>query len=107
MENWVPIEEFPHYEVSDRGRVRNTRTHKVLALFRKRDRLYAFLVVRQNGTSARSVDRLVALAFVGCPIYPSRVQYSPEHIDGDTLNNDATNLCWVHKNYDNRRGGWY
>lgn len=107
MEKWVPIDEFPDYEISNRGRVRNARTKKIRTLFRKDDRIYAVFLSRRNKTTTRSVDRLVTLAFVSCPLHPFRVYHSPEHIDGDTLNNDATNLRWVYKNYDNRRGGWY
>ena len=30
-EKWLVIEEFPVYEVSDMGRVRNTKTGRILA----------------------------------------------------------------------------
>lgn len=60
-ESWKDIKDFPGYQVSNRGRVRNAETDKVLSPFNG-----SLIVLSKKGKPAcRSVPRLVATAFIG------------------------------------------
>jgi len=90
LETWLDVEDFPLYEVSDLGRVRNKDTEFVLKpLSNGRDSLVVILR-RDNRGHTRSIRRLVALAFLGEP-YGSEVALP---IDGDYNNNAADNLVY-------------
>lgn len=88
-EQWAPIRSWEGlYSVSDHGNVRNDRTGYVLkpAPIRR-----GYLTVTLADKSRRvlcSVHRLVADAFLdgAGPLV--------RHLDGNKLNNAATNLCW-------------
>lgn len=89
-ELWKPIDEFPLYEVSNTGKVRN-QSGKVLKTFIQNS---GYLVVSfpkcGKYSAKRTMHRLVAKAFrdnpLGLPIV--------NHIDGNKLNNVASNLEW-------------
>ena len=90
MELWVSVENFPDYEVSDCGRVRNTQTGKMLKAHEKR----GYMAVTLYGHDRKlqtGVHRLVALAFLE---RDGKRQYV-NHIDGDKKNNNLSNLEWV------------
>lgn len=90
MERWEPLEDFPGYEVSDQGRIRNENTGRLLGIY---DNGYGVLqvVMRRNGRpTARAVHKLVAEVF----IHPGPEGAVPIHIDGDHTNNSADNLEW-------------
>lgn len=90
LDTWVSIEGFDRYEVSDRGRVRNSETGRVLRQYDNgRDSL--FVTLRQDGRQySRSVRRLVAEAFIGAPMEDDVAI----PLDGDYSNNRADNLVW-------------
>lgn len=94
MENWKPvtIPEFGHYEVSDIGRVRNSKTGNVFSnnltpAGRHRVQL------RAGGGYYKNllVHRLVCLAFNGEPPEDKPLTL---HRDGNPLNNVPENLYW-------------
>lgn len=90
MDTWVDIEDFPLYEVSDQGEIRNKRTGRVLKQHDNgRDSLFVVLR-RDGGQVTRSVRRLVATAFFGPPFGDDVVM----PIDGDYYNNAADNLVY-------------
>lgn len=88
---WKTINEFPNYEVSDRGEVRNISRgavlktqldicgYKVLQLYKNNKRWY------------KRVHRLVAESFVENPNNLPEVN----HKDTDKTNNNDWNLEWV------------
>lgn len=105
FELWVPISEAPGYEISDYGRVRNSRglvlkLHTLNSGYLKVD-----LSVSGNPIS-RTVHRLVAKAFIANPENKPEVN----HIDNDKFNNATSNLEWCTRveNLDHARdfGDW-
>jgi hypothetical protein len=89
-EEWRVVRMDPGYEVSSNGRVRNTRTGRLLSPW------YAgagYLYVRLNRSGIKTgVHRLVALAFLGQR--PSAL-HEVAHNDGDSENNHLSNLRWA------------
>ena len=91
MEQWLSVENFPEYEVSDLGRVRNKRTRRILKpLDNKRGTLMVILKRDGRGYS-RSLRRLVANAF---DPMGDREDIAPIHLDCDYRNCAADNLEW-------------
>ena len=100
MEVWRPIEDFPNYEVSNFGQVRNCRTGKVL---KPVDNTYGYLRVHlyQNGEKKWIyIHKLVALAFIPNPMDLVEVN----HRDENKLNNRVENLEWVTRQQNNSYG---
>jgi hypothetical protein len=92
-ETWLKISEFPLYEVSDMGRVRNAGTLHVMATYPINS---GYLVSSFTRRGEKTVDkrllhRLVAEAFVVKPDGADVVN----HLDGDRRNNKAKNLEWT------------
>lgn len=91
MERWLPVSGFEGlYEVSDEGRIRNA-CGRILRATRNGGRYFHVGLTRDGKQHVKKVHRLVALAFV------PNLQGKPEvnHIDGNNINNAATNLEWV------------
>lgn len=106
-EEWKPVKEFPHYLVSNLGRVKLARTGEIKVQKREVMRRangtvssHYFVVILsdhkgQHGKNYRRfVHRLVAIAFLGDPPTP---EHTVDHIDTNTGNNILTNLRWASK----------
>jgi hypothetical protein len=101
IEIWKAIVGYPHYEVSNIGRVRSSKTGKlrILKLTRKQDKdrpcpvyLIASLIDPTGAKKKKRVHRLVLEAFVGPA--PSDKPHGC-HIDGNSMNNWLANLKWA------------
>jgi HNH endonuclease/NUMOD4 motif/Helix-turn-helix domain of resolvase len=95
-EHWKSIQ-GTNYEVSDLGRVRNTKSGRILA---PAYTLNGYAIVKLHGVNLL-VHRLVLEAFAGgCPI-----GFEADHIDHNPKNNAFSNLRWitVAANRQNRR----
>ena len=90
MEEWLPIEDFPGYEVSSLGRVRNVHTERLLGVHDNGRGVLQVVLRRDNRNHARAVHRLVANAFLDLP--PDG--YVPIFLDEDRKNLAASNLEW-------------
>ena len=89
-EKWKTVQNFPNYEVSNEGRVRNKKTCKVLSPNCVKGYLRARLY--KNGVPTPIfIHRLVASAFIENPKGKPYVN----HIDGNKKNNEAKNLEWA------------
>ena len=92
-EKWKDIEDFPHYQVSDYGRVRNKDTKYIMAQL-KNSGGYMTIRLRKNYGDAHkpaaSVHRLVAEAFLG----GKHPDLQVNHKDGNKTNNHVDNLEW-------------
>lgn len=92
MLEWRTIEEFPIYEVSNTGVVRNKRTKKEKKPnINEKGYELIKIYVKTGIAYKRRVHRLVAKAFI------SNLENKPEvnHKDGNKRNNTVENLEWV------------
>lgn len=90
VEHWALIEEFPDYEVSDLGSVRNAHTGRILGIYDNGHGVMQVVMNRDRRKYCRAVHRLVAEAFLD----PAPDDCIPIHIDEDWTNNEASNLVW-------------
>ena len=88
MESWKVIYDFPNYEISNYGNVRNN-TKIVKAVPNKHG--YNVVVLCNGIRKSVNIHRLVAAAFIPNPDNKPCI----DHIDGDRANNHADNLRWV------------
>lgn len=90
---WKIIKGFENYEVSTDGKVRNSKTKKVLNPFiLKSGDLQVTLY--KHGAKTRRIARLVAEAFID---NPNNYKYI-KHLDGNKKNNSINNLTWCQMN---------
>lgn len=87
------IEGFENYSVSDIGIVRNIKTGKnKVGILNNAGNGYLYVDIYSNGKKSRKyIHRLVAENFI------PNTQNKPmvNHIDGNTKNNNVSNLEWV------------
>ena len=101
MEQWKTINGYENYEVSTAGNVRN-KSGKVLKQG-KTDDGYALVKLHKSDKQKYfQVHRLVADAFIPNPNGYETV----DHIDGNKLNNDASNLQWMSRGNNVRKGNY-
>lgn len=86
MEYYLPSKDYPDYEVSNLGNIRNKKTGTV----RKQTDRKGYRKIRINNKDV-SVHRLVADAFLDGDHDGLQVN----HIDGNKANNCVDNLEWV------------
>ena len=85
-ELWRPIEEFPRYHVSNFGRVKNSKTGRILRPGRNSDG-YIIHGLSNGKRHTRRMSRLVASAFIG-----NVDGFDVDHLDNDITNNHVDNL---------------
>lgn len=90
-ENWREIPGFP-YEVSDYGRVRNTRTGHVLTPMVNHQGYAQAQLFVSGSRSVPRINRLVLSTFAGPPPSPD---HHANHKNGDKSDNRLANLEWV------------
>ena len=96
MEEWRAINDFPIYNVSNFGNIKNTVTGQVLKNSVKAGYCNVSLT-NENYKKTLKVHRLVALAFIDNPENKSDVN----HKDKNKLNNNLTNLEWLTRKENN------
>ena len=88
-EIWKTIEDFPDYEISDRGRVRNKKTNSIMIPGISKQG-YLHVGLRKNGVRKNVyIHRLVASSFLG-----KNDDLVVNHKDGNKSNNSLENLEW-------------
>ena len=104
-EHWKIIEEFPDYEVSDKGRIRrrtsanSTYKGKIKKTYIN-NAGYECVYFRKDKGYARTVHRLVAIAFLLKPDGCDEIN----HKDENKLNNTVENLEWCTHKYNMNYG---
>ena len=89
-EEWRNISEFPNYQVSNIGRVRNSITGRINNLYSNKVG-YIFVTFRKNKRGFSCfVHRLVATAFIENPLRKPCV----DHINRSKNDNTINNLRW-------------
>lgn len=88
---WVTIEEFPNYQITKDGKIRNKSTQKI-----RKNSLghlgYPVVSLRKNGKMyLRTIHILLARTFIPNPENKPEVN----HIDGNKANYKLENLEWV------------
>jgi len=91
---WKRLREWPNYEVSESGEIRNRATKKVRALTHAGNNRCSWVSLQRtdDGVHIRRterLDRLIAATFVGKPTKRKPILY---HIDGNKWNCAASNL---------------
>jgi hypothetical protein len=103
-ENWkdFPIEEFEErYQISDKGRLRNKQTNKVLKQSTTNGYIQCSLHSTNGKTVTMATNRAVALAFI--PTDDTSLYVN--HIDHNKLNNCVDNLEWIDQKENIRQAG--
>ncbi len=96
MEEWRIYPEFPTYEVSSNGQVRNRRRGNIL---KPREDGYLGVGLCYNGKKYyRRINRLVAITFIP---NPDNLEIA-DHIDKDRKNNCVSNIRWTDSIGNNR-----
>lgn len=93
MENWKKIADFDNYSVSDKGRVRNDKTGRILKLNKLINGYEQVSLSKNCFVTCMLVHRLVANAFIQNPDNKPQV----DHIDNCKINNCVENLRWVNQ----------
>jgi hypothetical protein len=96
MEAWRSIDEFPNYDVSSLGNIRNNKTGKHMKICVKSG-YYHIGLVNDNSKKTLKVHRLVAMAFIENPEGKLEVN----HKDKNKLNNSVSNLEWMTRRENN------
>ena len=92
MELFKIIEEFPNYEISNLGNIKNSKGQLLKIGNRKSNSGYLQVRLSKNGKYYyRYLHRLIAEAFIPNPNNYRTIN----HIDGNKLNNSIKNLEWA------------
>lgn len=90
-EEWVQIDGFEDYAISDYGNVKSLRTNKLIATSHTKQGALKVGLYNNAGKQIRSVKVLVANVFVAKDWDDWD---TPIHLDGDQDNCAASNLAW-------------
>jgi NUMOD4 motif len=91
LERWKTIPEFPNYEVSTYGQIRNQVADHIMARVMNQYGVVFVGLYRRGEQFKRSVPKLVAKAFIPNPF---EAYDTPINLDGDRWNNSVDNLVW-------------
>lgn len=91
MENWKKVSDFINYSISDKGRLRNDKTGRILKGGLDKDGYPQAILCNKKIRKCFKIHKLVARAFI--PNIDNKPQVN--HKDGNKQNNAANNLEWV------------
>lgn len=91
-EYWDEHDDFPGYEISDQGRVRNSKTGRILKISDNGSNSMIVNLQRYGRAHVQQVRWLVAQIFLGTP---DNLDSIPQHKNGDYTDCRAENLEWM------------
>ena len=91
VENWKIVDDYPNYEVSNTGLVRNSKTKRVLKPSNNGSGYFHVVLSKNNQTKTLYVHRLVAIAFVE----NAKKLIAVNHLNSKRNDNRAENLEWT------------
>lgn len=91
-EEWVELEEFPGYAISNHGRVQNINSELIKTPTLNQQGIPNVNLILDHQQYRRSVTLLVAKTFLPPPEMESFD--TPINLDGDRMNNHVDNLMW-------------
>jgi len=92
---WIAIEEFPGYSVSDTGLVRNDDTGYLMSRLANQGGVVHVGLTKNRTLYKRSLPLLVANAFIPKPDSERFTAFdTPINLDGNRFNNHVHNLMW-------------
>jgi hypothetical protein len=89
---WKTVPGFESYECSYTGKIRRIDTQKEIARTKLNSGYFGCTLHHQGRRWSSTVHRIVAITFISQP--PSKT-HEVNHINGDKLDNTASNLEWV------------
>ena len=97
---WKILKENENYSINEKGEIKNNITKKILSPSINKDSGYYQIDLWKNNKSRKyTLHRLVASNFI--PNLENRP--TVDHIDGNRLNNDISNLRWATYSEQNSR----
>lgn len=101
---WKAVPGFPCYECHPTGLIRNAITGKMVGQTSHRknysgncDYCCKFCHMKDANGNIKTVNvhRAIALTFIDIPAIEDEFDWTVDHIDHDTTNNDVRNLRWL------------
>lgn len=90
-EQFITVKDFPNYEVSNLGRIRNTKTGKFLKPTTTNGGYLRVWLYNDNTKKEHLVHRLVGMTFINNPLNKETIN----HINGIKVDNRIENLEWL------------
>ena len=91
MEQYKIIKDFPNYEVSNFGNIRNIKTGKILKPGINGRGYYTVSLRNDGNMYTKNIHKLIAEYFIANPYNKQCV----DHIDNNRLNNNVSNLRYA------------
>ena len=100
MEIWKKVKDFPKYSASNKGRVRNDKTGRILTPTPAYSGYHKVTLFNDDGRFQMLLHRVVAVTFIpnpnNCPFV--------NHKDENKINNRVDNLEWCTPSYNTKYG---